>query len=210
MHSTEFQVVESLQEALGFRPDIPMSSKLHDLTKRWHNEFSRELPTLAIWAYDMVWALAEAVEKVEVTQNGYMLLSEILKVKFKGAGGEFRLSGNKLVSNGFEIVNAIDHGERKVGYWTVSNGIRRAHLPLDDVVLHSSSIEEVVWPRGSTTIPRGWISRTTVDKTLRIGIRTGLSFKYFVDAYYDAKKNKTTATGFSVDVFNTFHSCITI
>ncbi|KAJ0754009.1 putative periplasmic binding protein-like I [Helianthus annuus] len=199
MHSTEFQVIESLQGALGFRSYIPMSSKMHDLTKRWYDGFSKKLPTLAIWAYDTAWALAEFVEKVGVPLDGSMLLSEILNIKFNGASGEFRLSGNKLVSNGFEIINAVDHGERKVGRWTVSNGIRRAHLPLNDTAPHSNNIEDVVWPGGSTTAPIGGISRMSVGKTLRIGVRTGLSFKYFVDA----QKNRTTATGFSVDVFNT-------
>ncbi|XP_035832957.1 glutamate receptor 2.5 [Helianthus annuus] len=201
MHSTEFQVIESLQGAIGFRPYIPMSSKMHDLSKRWRNGSSRELPTLAIWAYDTVWALAESIEKVGA---GSMILSEIVNIEFKGASGEFRLSGNKLVSNGFEIINAVDHGERKVGHWTVSNGIRRAHLPLHDAAPHSSSnIEDVIWPGGSTVTPKGWISRMNVGKTLRIGVRTGPSFNYFADAYYDAQKNRTTATGFSVDVFNT-------
>ncbi|KAI3726357.1 hypothetical protein L1987_66154 [Smallanthus sonchifolius] len=201
MHSTKFKVIESLQGALGFRSYIPMSSKMHSLTKRWRDQFSREPLMLAIWAYDMAWALAESVERVEVPQDGSMLLSEILKTEFKGASGQFRLSGNKLVSNGFEIINAIDYGERKVGCWTVLNGIGRAHLPSNDH--DSSSIEEVIWPGGSTRTPNGWISRMSVGKTLRIGVRTGLSFKYFVDAYYDAQKNRTSATGFSVDVFNT-------
>lgn len=203
MHSTKFQVIESLQGALGLRSYIPMSSSLHKLTKRWHKEFEREMPMLAIWAYDTIWALAESVERVGVLQNGSMLISELLNIKLKGVSGEFRLRGNKLVSNGFEIINAIDYGERKVGYWTSLEGIRRAHLPFSNAILHSSNIEEVIWPGGSTMTPKGWISRMSVGKTLRIGVRMGLSFKYFVDAYYDAQKNGTTATGFSVDVFNT-------
>ncbi|KAD4888245.1 hypothetical protein E3N88_20318 [Mikania micrantha] len=202
MHSTDFQVIDSLQGALGFRSYIPMSSKMHNLTRRWHDEFSREPPMQAIWAYDTTWALAESVERAEVPQNGSMLLSEILKTKFHGASGKFSLSGNKMVSNGYEIINAIDYGERKVGYWTLSNGLKRAHLPFNGIVPHSNEIEDVVWPGGSTMAPKGWISQTKVGKTLKIGVRTGLTFKNFVDTYYDARKNRTTADGFSVDVFN--------
>ncbi|PWA98365.1 glutamate receptor 2.5 [Artemisia annua] len=190
MHSTEFEVIESLQGVLGVRTYIPASSRLHNLKKRWHKEFSMEIPMLAIWAYDMIWALAESAERVGVPEKGSMLLSEILKIEFKGVSGEFQLNQRKLVSNGFEIINMIDYGERKVGYWTLSNGIRRAHTPFKDTVLHSSNrVEDVIWPEGSTTIPRGWILRMSL----------GVPFKYFVDAYTDAEKNVTIATGFSVD-----------
>nr|XP_043616658.1 glutamate receptor 1.3-like [Erigeron canadensis] len=206
MHSTEFEVLESVQGALAFRSYVPMSRRLHNLAKRWRNEFSGEVPLVAIWAYDTIWALAESFERVGLQRNGYMLLNETLKIELKGVSGQFRLSQRKLVSNGFEIINAVDYGERKVGYWTLSNGIRRAHLPFNNNVLHSTNcLEEVIWPRGSKTTPKGWILRTNLGKKLRIGVRTGLKFKYFVDAQYDAKKNTTNATGFSVDVFN---SCI--
>ncbi|KAI3771387.1 hypothetical protein L6452_02550 [Arctium lappa] len=206
LQSNEFQVIESLQGALGFRTYIPASSRLHYLTKRWKEKFSREVPMLAIWAYDTIWALAESIERVGVPQNGSILVSEILKINgFKGMSGEFRLSERKVVSNGFEIVNAIDYGERKVGYWTSSKGIRRAHPHLNDVALHSriNYIEDVIWPEGSTTTPKGWIMRANPGTKLRIGVRTGLKFKHFVNAVHDNKTNVTTATGFSVEVFNT-------
>ncbi|GKC16439.1 glutamate receptor 1.2-like protein [Tanacetum coccineum] len=147
MHSTEFEVIESLQGVLGVRTYIPASSRLHNLKTRWHTEFSMEIPMLAIWAYDMIWALAESAERVGVPENGSMLLSEIMEIKFKGVSGEFRLNERKLVSNGFEIINLIDHGERKVGYWTLSKGIRRARTPIKDRVLQSSNrVEDVIWP----------------------------------------------------------------
>ncbi|GKB45837.1 glutamate receptor 1.2-like protein, partial [Tanacetum coccineum] len=91
MHSTEFEVIESLQGVLGVRTYIPASS--------------REL-----------------------------------------AGGLQREVGvPDSVSNGFEIINLIDHGERKVGYWTLSKGIRRARTPIKDRVLQSSYGLLSVW-----------------------------------------------------------------
>ncbi|PWA83957.1 ionotropic glutamate receptor, metazoa, Periplasmic binding protein-like I [Artemisia annua] len=39
-------------------------------------------------------------------------------------------------------------------------------------------------------------------KNLKVGVVTRRKFKYFMDANHDIQKNVTTATGFSVDVFN--------
>ncbi|GKE17118.1 glutamate receptor 1.2-like protein, partial [Tanacetum coccineum] len=157
-----------------------------------------------IWAHDTIWALAESAERVQFPQNGSLLLNEILKIQFKGMSGDFTLSERKLITNGFEIVNAVDLGEKKVGYWTLSKGIRKTHLSLNDVVPDSGiGVEDVIWSGGSTTNPKGWILPTSNGKKLRIGVRTGLRFKFFVNAVYDNQTNVTTATGFAVDVFKT-------
>ncbi|KAI7728046.1 hypothetical protein M8C21_015001, partial [Ambrosia artemisiifolia] len=196
--STRFEVIESLQGALGFRSYVPSSRRLHYFTNRWNKKFTRKVHVVSIWAYDTIWALAESVERVGVPQNGTLLLNEILKSKFKGMSGEFKLTERSLISNGYEIVNAVDHEERKVGYWTVSKGITRTLLPSNDDVLHSGvGTEDVIWPGESTTVP------TSHGKKLRIGVRTNLTFSSFVHAVYDDQNNVTNATGFCVDVFNT-------
>nr|GEU52363.1 glutamate receptor 1.2-like [Tanacetum cinerariifolium] len=202
LQSRKFKVIESLQGALGFRPYIPASRKLHYFTKRWNKKFSRDVPMLAIWAYDTIWALAESAERVQFLKNGSLLLNEILKIRFKGMSGDFRLSERKLITNVFEIVNAVDLREKKVGYWTLSKGIRKTHLSLNDVVPDSGiGVEDVIWSGGSTTNPKGWILPMSNGKKIRIGVRTGLRFKFFVDAVYHNQTNVTTATGFAVDVF---------
>ncbi|KAJ0780600.1 putative solute-binding protein family 3/ domain of MltF [Helianthus annuus] len=112
-------------------------------------------------------------------------------------GGEFRLTERNLISNGYEVVNAVDHEERKVGYWTLSKGITRTLRTFNHDALHSGiGTEDVIWPGGSTAVPKSH------GKKLRIGVRTGLTFSYFVHAVYDDKNNVTNATGFCVDVFN--------
>ncbi|KAJ0780602.1 putative periplasmic binding protein-like I [Helianthus annuus] len=195
--STKFEVIESFQGALGFRSYIPASRRLHYFTNRWNKKFTRKVHVLAIWAYDIIWALAESIERVGVPQNGTMLLNEILISKFKGMGGEFRLTERNLISNGYEIVNAVDHEERKVGYWTLSKGITRTlHTFNDDAPRSGIGMEDVIWPGGSTAVP------TSHGKKLRIGVRTGLRFTHFVHAVYDDKNDVTNATGFCVDVFN--------
>ncbi|KAF5802772.1 putative periplasmic binding protein-like I [Helianthus annuus] len=195
--STKFEVIESFQGALGFRSYIPASRRLHYFTNRWNKKFTRKVHVLAIWAYDIIWALAESIERVGVPQNGTLLLNEILKSKFKGMGGEFRLTERNLISNGYEIVNAVDLEERKVGYWTLSKGITRTLRTFNDDALRSGiGMEDVIWPGGSTAVP------TSHGKKLRIGVRTGLRFTHFVHAVYDDKNDVTNATGFCVDVFN--------
>ncbi|PWA71341.1 Extracellular ligand-binding receptor [Artemisia annua] len=43
--STNFDVIESLQGALGLRPYVPASSRLYNLTARWHHYFYMKYPT---------------------------------------------------------------------------------------------------------------------------------------------------------------------
>ncbi|MFS8003117.1 putative periplasmic binding protein-like I [Helianthus anomalus] len=175
------------------------SRRLHYFTNRWNKKFTRKVQVLSIWAYDIIWALAESIERVGVPQNGTLLLNEILKSKFKGMGGEFRLTERNLISNGYEIVNAVDHEERKVGYWTLSKGITRTLCTFNDDALRSAiGMEDVNWPGGSTVVP------TSHCKKLRTGVRIGLTFTYFLHADYGDKNNVTNATGFCVDVFNAF------
>ncbi|KAI3781733.1 hypothetical protein L2E82_11756 [Cichorium intybus] len=211
LRSTNFTVIESLQGALGLRSYVPPSYRLHNLTARWHNFFytkypsslTKEVPVPAIWAYDTIWALAESVEKVGVLHNGPSLLNEVLKIRFKGMSGEFQLSEGKVISNGYEIMNAMDNGEKRVGYWTLSEGFTRVHPLTNNTLLYSSrGPEAVIWPGGSTTAPKGWMLRATPNKRLKIGVLKIRNFKYFMDVDHDVEKNVTTASGFSVDVFN--------
>ncbi|KVI11550.1 Extracellular ligand-binding receptor [Cynara cardunculus var. scolymus] len=211
LRSTDFEVIESIQGALGFRSYVPASRRLHNLTARWHNFFYRkyptsvtkEIPVLALRAYDTIWALAESVEKVE--ENDPFLLNEVLKIRFKGISGEFQLSEGRVISNGYEIMNAIDYGEKRVGYWTSSEGIKKAYPLINSGHRHSSMHNEaVIWPGGSITVPKGRVLLQTVPgKKLKIGVLKIRNFKYFVDVEHDVEKNVTTATGFSIDVFNT-------
>ncbi|PWA62886.1 Extracellular ligand-binding receptor [Artemisia annua] len=206
--STNFDVIESLQGALGLRPYVPASSRLYNLKARWHNYFYRKYPTSvtkevpvpAIRAYDTVWALAESFEKAEVPRYGVSVLNEVLKVKLNGISGEFQLSEGKVLSNGYDIMTAIDYGEMRVGYWTPLEGIRRAHLPIH---LYSGLGKEAVnWRGGPTTAPKGRVLQTTPTKELKIGVLRTKPFKYFTDVTYDVEKNVTNATGFSKDVFD--------
>nr|KAJ0194380.1 hypothetical protein LSAT_V11C800427640 [Lactuca sativa] len=188
LQSTNFTVIESSQGALGLR-----TNNFTSVTK--------EVPVPALWAYDTTWALALSVEKVGVPHNGPLLLHEVLKTRFKGImSDDFQLSEGKVISSGYEIMNAVDNGERRVGYWTLSEGIKRAHPKINSPSLGS---EAVIWPGGSTTAPKGWVLRATPSKRLKFGVQKINNFKYFMDIDHDVEKNVITATGFSADVFYT-------
>ncbi|KAL4572287.1 hypothetical protein LXL04_019058 [Taraxacum kok-saghyz] len=205
LRSTNFTVIESSRGSLGLRSYVPSSDRLHGLTAKWRNYFYRknstlvtnEVPVPSLWAYDTIWALAESIEKVGIPYNGSMLLHEILKIRFKGISGDFQLSERKVISNGYEIIN----GEKIVGYWTQSEGIRSVHPLINNST--SLGLGNVIWPGGSTTAPKGWVLRATAGERLKIGVLKIKNFKYFMDVDHDVEKNVTTATGFSIDVFNT-------
>ncbi|KAI7750585.1 hypothetical protein M8C21_022494 [Ambrosia artemisiifolia] len=152
----------------------------------------------------MVWALAESVEKVGVPHNGSLLLNEISKIQIKGISGDhFRFSDRKVVFNGYEIINAINFGEKRVGYWTVAEGIKKAHPMIISGKSYSSlGLEAVVWPGRSSSAPKGGVLSTILGKRLKLGVLKIRNFKYFMGLHHDAEKNVTTATGFSIDVFN--------
>ncbi|CAL5424798.1 unnamed protein product [Camellia sinensis] len=176
-----------------------------------------ELNAFGIWVYDAIWALA--VEKVKksspstrdshqrgmgpnlmdlpnigASQSGSMLLKEILQSRIVGLSGEFQLLNGRLIFKAFEMVNVIDRGERRVGFWTPTDGIKKQMYP------SNSGLEAIVWPGGSTTTPKGWLVRMS-GKRLRIGVPL-TRFKELINVNHNPQTNATTVTGFCVDVFN--------
>ena len=221
LHSSlDSELVHSMQGVLGLKSRVPTSGELQNLTSRLRRKFYIEndtnmdvvdqLSVYAIRAYDSTWALAEAVERSS-TQNGTILVKEILQSKFKGLSGEFEFKNGKLNSaDEFEIVNFIGKGERSVGFWknlnqintsesgNINGRIRRSLVSPDNF------LEAIIWPGGKTTIPKGGskIQTTSSATKLRLvaPIFTG-GFKDFVRVSYDHQLNVTHVTGFCVEVF---------
>ncbi|KAH7576536.1 hypothetical protein JRO89_XS01G0100800 [Xanthoceras sorbifolium] len=83
--------VESMQGVVGFRPYIPPSKELHNFTLRWRRKMyidhpNVELDSYVILAYDTVWALAEAAQKLnssEISHSGLMFYEEIMKGRWR-------------------------------------------------------------------------------------------------------------------------------
>ncbi|XP_059626903.1 glutamate receptor 2.2-like [Cornus florida] len=236
LHSMDSSVlIESIQGALGFKSYIPPLSKLHNFTIRWRRKMRMENPNMemmelnvfGIWAYDAIWALARAVEKVAdkisqtkeqsaalnmtdlanigASQSGSIILNELLQIKFRGLSGEFQFMYGKLISRAFEIVNVLGKRERRVGFWTLTDGITKEMNPyVNEKYLRSSStntgLETIIWLGGSTTTPKGWLMRMN-GKKLRIGVPVNQGFKELIKVQRDPQTNATTAIGFCIDVF---------
>ncbi|KAK3219171.1 hypothetical protein Dsin_013141 [Dipteronia sinensis] len=202
------EIVDSMEGVLGIRSHVPESKDLKSFNIRWKrnlhlmnpNSSVTELNIFGLWAYDTIWALAMAVERIGVTdfasvgssRIGPRLVKEITNVKFKGLSGEFHLVNGRLKSSALEIFNVIGKGERVVGYWTPDKRLSRR--------LYSSSssneLRRIIWAGDSTLTPQG----SAISK-LRIGIPVKVGFKEFVDMKRNVHLNETAYFGFSIDVF---------
>ncbi|KAJ0052120.1 hypothetical protein Pint_03121 [Pistacia integerrima] len=211
LHSSRsFEVMDSMQGMIGLKSYVPPSKELHNFTSRWRKKFLletdmevMELTPFCIFAYDVAWGLAKAVEWARPKE---ILLTEILlRSKFKGLSGDFQFINGKLVLNAFEIVNMIGKGERRVGFWTpegkiageVYSSIHGRELSLSNT---SGGLEDIIWPGGSATIPKGLVTKMSSRK-LRIVVPGNGGFPELVNVDRNIQSNVTSATGFCIDVF---------
>ncbi|KAK1428545.1 hypothetical protein QVD17_17381 [Tagetes erecta] len=178
----DIEVIESFQGVIGLRSYIPASGKLLNLTTRWYNEcytkhpslVSREISVLAIWAYDTILALAKSFQRLGV-QFSFDVTQMKLMLQYEVSNTRFKgVSGEFQLNDGKLVYN----GFKIVN--VIGNGERR---------------------RSSVT-PKRKMLETTGDKKLKVGVLIQRNFTRFIDAKYDIQKNVTTATGFSVDVFD--------
>ncbi|ESR66690.1 hypothetical protein CICLE_v10007399mg [Citrus x clementina] len=213
-------VVDSMDGVLGVRSHVPKSKELASFDRRWKRELHLMKPNSpltginfsGLWAYDTICALARAAEKILPPTNpsfvkpntsesridfaslgapriGSRLRDELRNTRFKGLSGEFNLINRQLESSVFEIINVIGNG-RVVGYWTPEKGISQNLGPN-----YKNGLKQIIWPGDSTTTPTGW-----AIPSLKIGVPVKLGFPEFVEQRKNG--NKTTYTGFSIDVFS--------
>ncbi|KAJ0053723.1 hypothetical protein Pint_03110 [Pistacia integerrima] len=211
LHSTRsFEVIDSMQGVVGLKSYVPPSKELHSFTSRWRKKFLpetdmevMELTPFCILAYDIAWGLAKAVERARPKE--ILLVEILLRSKFKGLRGDFQFINGKLVLNAFEIVNMIGKGERRVGFWTPEGKIARElyssihgrELSLSNT---SGELEDIIWPGGSATIPKGSVTKMSSRKLSIAVPRTG-RFPELVNVDRNLQSNVTSATGFCIDVF---------
>ncbi|XP_062098382.1 glutamate receptor 2.7-like [Humulus lupulus] len=183
------------------------------------------LVTFGLWAYDAVFGLAKAVEEIGkasnfsfkrvnvssdnnptdlgsfgVSQTGPELVQALSKMTFKGLSGEFKLVNGQLQTSTIEIINVNGSGERKVGFWTLENGLERV-LGSGDKTKYSAlntSLAPIIWPGDSTSAPKGWQIPTN-GKKLRIGVPVKHGFREFVNVTFPFSND--SVTGYSIDVF---------
>lgn len=230
MYSAAF---DSMDGVLGIRPHVPMSEKLKTFKERWKknmiltkpNSMKAELNVYGFRAYDTVWALAMAVEKIarenssllklkngetdqsdifnlRISQFGPELLNGLHNMTFEGLIGKFQLIDGQLKPSALEIFNVVGTGDRIVGYWTPDRGITQ-DLASSGYKCYSTSTKElktIVWPGDSVRKPIGWSIRATGK--LKVVVPWKLGFKEFVNSTIDPVSNKTKPLGFCIDIFN--------
>lgn len=231
LNSLDSTAFDSMEGVLGIRPHVPKSEKLESFKARWKKNMlltkpqsiKTELNVYGLWAYDTVWALAMAVEKVGPANLGFLrenigenesdifnpriskygpeLLSEVSKTTFQGLVGEFQLMDGQLKPSALEIFNVIGTGDRVIGYWTPDGGITRELAASTDLTYSTSTkeLKRIVWPGDSVKKPLGWSVPTTGK--LRVGVPKKIGFTEFVKIVTDPVTNESTATGFAIDIF---------
>ncbi|KAJ0031792.1 hypothetical protein Pint_14234 [Pistacia integerrima] len=223
MNAMDTENVDSMEGVLGIRSYVPKSKDVENFTMRLKRNLLSMKPNISVseisifclWAYDTIWALAMAVEKIELTNSSFLntrtntstdferlgtseigprLLSEILNTKFNGLSGEFHLVNGQLkTTSPFEIINVIaGKGVRVVGFWTPDKRLTKKLVSTSS----SNGLKKIIWPGDSTTIPKGW-----AIPNLKVGIPVKEGFKQFVKMHKDRHTNETTFSGFCIDVF---------
>ncbi|XP_040373420.1 glutamate receptor 2.1 [Rosa chinensis] len=246
LHPLEGNVIDSMEGVVGVTPYVPMSTGLDDFEMRWKQstigttkQTHSKISIFGLWAYDTVWALAKAVELVElqanyssalknnnkgkssggilsqigVSKSGPRLLQTLLRTRFEGLSGRFRLIDQQFQPAAFKIFNVIGKRERVIGYWTpnkesfddlVQSGMLTNYsstsIAIDD---HREFIIKVpIWPGNTSTPPKGWDIPVT-GKKLRIGVPvTSDSYNEFMKIKWFPHTNEPKSfSGFSYDVF---------
>ncbi|KAL8493219.1 hypothetical protein ACS0TY_024442 [Phlomoides rotata] len=231
MSSIDSVTRDSMEGVLGIRPYLSSSKELDNFRERWRRYMTLnssagpniELNVYGLWAYDVVTALAMAVEKIvqvnstlshtnttadetgkkkfRISPSGSQLVNELSNTQFRGLSGDFQLVDGKLKLTTFEIFNVIGSGEKTIGFWTPERGIMRELGSVGETTYSTSTkgLKSIMWPGDSLTQPKGWAIPT--NGNLRVGIPWKHGFTEFVDVITDPKRRYTNATGFSIDIF---------
>ncbi|KAL2462410.1 Glutamate receptor 2.2 [Forsythia ovata] len=230
LYSMDSHVVDTMQGVLGVKPLIPRSRKLRSFANRWKQKFLKDNPSIfqaelslvGLWAYDTLWALAMAAERVKFTepnssqntsainslnlftpamsQTGPKLLKELSEITFQGLSGTFSLVNGQVEPSSFQILNVVGSGEREVGTWTPSGGISsKGNINVTNS--SKKSLKGIIWPGESTVVPRGWEVPAS-GKKLIIGVPAESGFTEYLKVERDPQTNASKVSGYYIDVFN--------
>ncbi|KAK1550707.1 hypothetical protein Q3G72_023474 [Acer saccharum] len=185
-----------------------------------------KLNIFGLLAYDVTVALAMAVEKsdvgnfkfdkqitnnvstdleaIGVSENGQNLVKALSSTRFRGLTGDYSFVDGQLQSLAFQIVNMNGYGTRGIGFWTPEKKVLMKKLMNSSTSNNNSAskpnLGPIVWPGDSTSVPKGWEIPTN-QKKLHIGVPKKTGFTDFVKVEYDSTTNRSTVTGYCIDVF---------
>ncbi|XP_076881078.1 glutamate receptor 1.4-like [Bidens hawaiensis] len=171
--------IESIQGVVGFKSYFPKSRELHKFIPKWINEY------YGILAYDVVYALAMAFEKVHTKFIGASLINIMLNTR--------------TASNALEVVNVIGKGDRMVGFWMLTGEFVKEIGKTNSS--SNNGLEDIIFPGGTTSI----LKRRRLQmkgKKLRIIVPGFGVFPNLIKMAVDHRTNQPTLSGFCGDVFN--------
>ncbi|KAK4478596.1 hypothetical protein RD792_014084, partial [Penstemon davidsonii] len=231
LYSLDSDVVESMEGVIGVKPLIPRSKRLGSTAKRWKKKFIHDNPNFlqaefglyGIWAYDALWALALAAERVQfmeqisslqntsflnstnrfttnISKKGPKLQEAILDVSFQGLGGNFHLVNGQLESSSLQILNVVGNGEREVGIWTRSERIL-SEKKVHNTSFSSIELKSIMFPGDTTVVPKGWEVPVS-GKKLKVGVPIAAGFTEFVRVEKDPQTNVSKVSGCYIDMFD--------
>ncbi|KAI3463171.1 hypothetical protein Pfo_019834 [Paulownia fortunei] len=229
LYSLDPYVIETMQGVLGVKPLIPISRKLSSTAARWKRKFLHDNPDIlqaelslyGLWAYDTLWALAMAAERVgfrepsssqntsvfnsanlfttEMSQTGPKLLEAMSEVIFEGLGGKFHLVNGQLEPSSFQILNVVGKGEREVGIWAPQGILSESNMNI--TTTSDKKLKSIIFPGDSTVVPKGWEVPVSGQK-LRIAVPADPGFTEFVKLVKDPQTNASKITGCYIDMFD--------
>ncbi|KAL4558497.1 hypothetical protein LXL04_036698 [Taraxacum kok-saghyz] len=209
LDSMDVEAIESMQGVVGFKSYFPSSKELHSLISKLRKEHYalnpfmdfKEVDFNGIWAYDAVYALAMAIERVQTIRDT-SLLNQILRVDFHGLGGEFRFINGGIISKAMEVVNVIGKGDRTVGYFMMSTNEFVKEIGKPNSSYSNQGLQSIIWPGGTTRIPKRRRMSETNGKKLRILFPGSSKFQNLAQLSVDPRTNVSVLSGFCGDVFN--------
>ncbi|GAB2282904.1 hypothetical protein Dimus_017439 [Dionaea muscipula] len=142
---------------------------------------------------------------MSIFDGGEKLLQCILEIKMRGLTGPIQFNSERnLIHPAYEIINILDTGYRRIGYWSNYSGL--SVKPMQKT-FHSKPFNQsssppqqllygVIWPGKTTDKPRGWAFPNS-GRRVRIGVPNRVSYREFID--YSSSTG--TFTGYCIDVF---------
>ncbi|GLJ41426.1 hypothetical protein SUGI_0857450 [Cryptomeria japonica] len=216
----------SMNGVLGVKRKLTQTDqpRLNEFAKRWKQRFRAQNPTIpslelnaqAIVAYDTVWAIAFAIDRLlhmkswkggfsetssstkvlnfKVFDGGEQLLKEILETNFLGLSGLVQINrerGEPLECS-YDIINVVGNNYSVIGSWTERD-------------LNISWKREIHWGSGPTKTPRGW-KIPAPGKKLKIAVPWQQVLSPFLNVKLDhdsagAQNQTYEIKGFCIDVF---------
>ncbi|CAM0909460.1 unnamed protein product [Alopecurus aequalis] len=140
---------------------------------------------------------------LKIFDGGEQLLQQLLLTNITGLTGQVRFDSNRnLVQPAYDILNVGGSGSRLIGYWSNYSGLSVASPEIlywkpPNTSTSTQRLYSVVWPGGTTTLPRGWVFPNN-GKPLRVGVPNKPSFKELVSG----GKGPDNVSGYSIDIFN--------